>query len=139
MRAFLLSLAIGVVGCAPKYGIEDKTLRLAEQHRRTCYMIGLAEHMGEALLEQGLSIADVDYSLARANAEHFGSRMPTVVIEVDEPDMLCSASLSQLWTDTVYVYSKMIGVNPGSNPEVREVRDRSENLLSSFARGSGRT
>ena len=76
---------------------------------------------------------DVDYALARANAEHFGSKMPTVIIEVDDTDLLTSAVLSQLWTDAVFLYSAMIGVNPGSNPEVRQVRDRSEALLADFA------
>ncbi len=81
----------------------------------------------------GLTIDDVDYALARANAEHFGTRMPTVTIEIDEPDLMTSAVLSQLWTDTAYVYSAMIGVNPGSNPEVRQVRDRAQGLLADVA------
>ncbi len=86
----------------------------------------------------GLTIDDVDYALARANADHFGTRMPTVTIEVDEPDLMTSAVLSQLWTDTAYVYSAMIGVNPGSNPEVRQVRDRSDAVLVETARARRR-
>ena len=84
----------------------------------------------------GLSIADVDYVLARANVVHFGTMMPTITIEIDEPDLLCSATLSQLWADTVFVYSTMIGVNPGSNPQVRHVRDRADQLLTDFTRAS---
>jgi len=82
----------------------------------------------------GLTIADVDYALARANVDHFGTIMPTVSIEVDRATLPASAVLSQLWTDTVYCYAVMIGVNPGSNPEVRNVRDRSDSLLAGFGR-----
>ncbi|MEW6088267.1 MAG: hypothetical protein AB1498_08185 [bacterium] len=82
----------------------------------------------------GLNIADVDYALALANADHFGKLMPTIKIEVEEVNLLTSAVLSQLWADITYSYSLLIGVNPGSNPEVRLVRDRSEILLAEFAK-----
>jgi hypothetical protein len=74
----------------------------------------------------------VDYILARANADHFGTKMPTITITVEDVDLLLSATLSQLWADTVYCYSLMVGVNPGSNPEVRYVRDRADTLLSQY-------
>jgi hypothetical protein len=83
---------------------------------------------------RGLSIADVDYALAKANAEHFGTLTPTITIEIDQPSLMDSAVLSQLWTYTVYCYSLLVGVNPGSNPEVRHVRDRSDTLLADFSK-----
>ncbi len=77
----------------------------------------------------GLSVAEVDYILGKANADHFSTKMPVITIEMDDPTLLDSATLSQLWTDMVYCYSLMLGVNPGSNPEVKLVRDRSDALL----------
>lgn len=81
---------------------------------------------------KGLGVADVDYALAKANLERFGAIMPTIGIEVEKVDLFTSALLSQLWADTTYCYSVFVGVNPGSNPEVRFVRDRSEQLLANF-------
>lgn len=83
----------------------------------------------------GLTIDAVDFALAKANADHFGQLMPTITIEVDDPSLTHSFILSQLWTDVVYCYSRMVGVNPGSNPEVRHVRDRADQLMISVARG----
>ena len=83
---------------------------------------------------RGLSVADVDYALARANEDHFSTRMPTIAIELERPNLEHSAILSQLWADLTYCYAKLLSLNPGSNPEVRLVRDRSESLLEEFAR-----
>ena len=82
---------------------------------------------------RGLNIADVDYALGKANAQHFATKMPTITIELGDPDLMDSATLSQLWTDVVYCYSLLMGVNPGSNPEVKLVRDRADALLTEFA------
>jgi len=34
-----------------------------------------------------------------------------------------------LWSDITFFYSRMANVDPGSNPEVKYVRDRSDKLL----------
>jgi hypothetical protein len=83
---------------------------------------------------QSLTIADVDYALARANADHFSKRMPTILIELEKPNLMHSAVLSQLWADLTYCYACLVRLNPGSNPEVRLVRDRSDELLEKFVR-----
>ena len=84
----------------------------------------------------GLTVAAVDYALGKANADHFATKMPAVTIELEEPDLMISATLSQLWTDIVYCYSLMLGVNPGSNPEVKLVRERSDALLAEHAKAN---
>ncbi len=45
-----------------------------------------------------------------------------------------SAVLGQLFADVTFVYSRMMGIDPGSNPEVKFVRQRSAELLKGFAR-----
>jgi len=78
----------------------------------------------------GLGAADVDLILALANAKRCSEKMPTVLIVVDRPDLTASAWLGQLWADTTLVYSRLIGVDPGSNPEVKAVRTRAAQWLS---------
>ena len=46
-----------------------------------------------------------------------------------------SAVLGQLFSDVTFVYSRLMGIDPGSNPEVKFVRERSAKLLSAFAAG----
>ena len=82
---------------------------------------------------RGLSVHDVDWILARANADHFGTKMPTIVLDIEQVDYEATAVLSQLWADVCFVYTSLLGINPGSNPEVRHVRDRSEFLLSQYS------
>ncbi len=78
----------------------------------------------------GLTAAEVDLILALANAKRCSEKMPTVAIVVDRPDLTASAWLGQLWADTTLVYSRLIGVDPGSNPEVKAVRTRAAQWLS---------
>lgn len=78
----------------------------------------------------GLTAADVDLILALANAKRCSEKMPTVLVVVDQPDLIASAWLGQLWADTTLVYSRLIGVDPGSNPEVKSVRTRAAEWLS---------
>ncbi|MCL2317878.1 MAG: hypothetical protein FWC44_02320, partial [Methanomassiliicoccaceae archaeon] len=44
-----------------------------------------------------------------------------------------SAVLGQLFADITFIYSAMIGVDPGSNPEVTSIRIASTSFLSSAA------
>lgn len=78
----------------------------------------------------GLTAADVDLILALANVKRCSEKMPTILIAVDRPDLAVSAWLGQLWADTTLAYSRLIGVDPGSNPEVKAVRSRATQWLS---------
>jgi hypothetical protein len=61
--------------------------------------------------------------------------MPSFLIRVcGELSMDHSAVLGQLFSDVTFVYSRMAGIDPGSNPEVKFVRERSGQLLGDFAR-----
>lgn len=80
-----------------------------------------------------LSAADVDLVLALANVKRCSEKMPTILITVDSVGPAASAWLGQLWADTTLVYSRLIGVDPGSNPEVKAVRTRAASLLSDSA------
>ncbi len=77
----------------------------------------------------GLTPGQVDLVLSMANVQRCSEKMPTVLIAVDRIDLASSAWLGQLWADTTLVYSRLIGVDPGSNPEVKEVRTRAAELL----------
>jgi hypothetical protein len=78
----------------------------------------------------GLSAGDVDRVLALANVKRCSEKMPTVLIAVAEPDLRASAWLGQLWADVTLVYSRLVGADPGSNPEVKRVRTRASEWLS---------
>ncbi len=82
----------------------------------------------------GLGPADVDLVLTLANAKRCSEKMPTVLITVDEAGLTTSAWLGQLWADTTLVYSRLIGVDPGSNPEVKAVRTRAAEWLADKAK-----
>jgi hypothetical protein len=61
--------------------------------------------------------------------------MPTILIGVpNRIAMAHAAVLGQLFADVTYIYSKMIGVDPGSNPEVASIRETSTRFLSSAAK-----
>jgi hypothetical protein len=81
----------------------------------------------------GLTAAETDLILALANVKRCSEKMPTVLIAVDQPDLEVSAWLGQLWADTTLVYSRLIGVDPGSNPEVKAVRTRAAEWLADKA------
>ncbi len=77
----------------------------------------------------GLTPAQTDLILALANAKRCSEKMPVVLITVERPDLTASAWLGQLWADVTLVYSRLIGVDPGSNPEVKAVRTRAGQWL----------
>lgn len=77
----------------------------------------------------GLSAHDVDLILALANVQRCSEKMPTLLVAVSNVDIDASAWLGQLWADTTLVYSRLIGVDPGSNPEVKAVRARAAQWL----------
>jgi hypothetical protein len=77
----------------------------------------------------GLTAAETDLVLTLANAKRCSEKMPVVLITVDQPDLNASAWLGQLWADVTLVYSRLIGVDPGSNPEVKAVRTRAGQWL----------
>jgi len=77
----------------------------------------------------GLTPRTTDLVLALANVQRCSEKMPTVLITVDGPDLAVSAWLGQLWADTTLVYSRLIGADPGSNPEVKAVRTRAATYL----------
>ncbi|MBX3396027.1 MAG: hypothetical protein KF841_11735 [Phycisphaerae bacterium] len=78
---------------------------------------------------KGLTAADVDLILALANVKRCSEKMPTLLITVDAPSLEASAWLGQLWADITLVYSRLIGVDAGSNPEVKAVRTRAAQWL----------
>ena len=83
----------------------------------------------------GLKLGDEEVILALANYKRFSEVMPSFLIRVcGEPSMAHSAVLGQLFSDVTFVYSRMAGIDPGSNPEVKFVRERSGQLLGNFAR-----
>jgi hypothetical protein len=78
----------------------------------------------------GITPTDADLILALANVKRCSEKMPTVLIAVEQADLACSAWLGQIWADTTLVYSRLIGVDAGSNPEVKAVRTRAAQWLS---------
>ena len=72
----------------------------------------------------GLSAGDVDLILTLANVKRCSEKMPTILITTPRADLRTSAWLGQLWADLTLVYARLIGVDPGSNPEVKAVRTR---------------
>ena len=84
----------------------------------------------------GLTLGDEEAALSLANFKRFGEVMPSLLLTVKgELSMAHSAILGQLSSDVTFVYSRLMGIDPGSNPEVKFVRERSARLLSAFASG----
>ena len=84
----------------------------------------------------GLTLGDEEAALSLANYKRFGEIMPSLLLTVKgELNMGHSAILGQLFSDVTFVYSRLMGIDPGSNPEVKFVRERSAKLLSAFAAG----
>ena len=83
----------------------------------------------------GMELGDEEVVLSLANYKRFSEVMPSFLIRVCGPLSLDhSAVLGQLFSDVTFVYSRMTGIDPGSNPEVKFVRERSGQLLGDFAR-----
>ncbi len=82
----------------------------------------------------GLRYGQEEMILAEANYQRFAEIMPTFKIVV-HGDLTTghAATLGQLWADVTFCYSRMMNVDPGSNPEVKHVRDRSARLLAEYA------
>ncbi len=76
-----------------------------------------------------LTLPEVDLVLALANVKRCSEKMPTLLITVNTADLTASAWLGQLWADITLVYSRLIGADPGSNPEVKTVRTRAAEWL----------
>lgn len=88
---------------------------------------------------RGLSFGDEEKILAEANVQRFSELMPTIKITVHgDLTLELAAVLGQLWSDLTFFYSRMMNVDPGSNPEVKYVRDRADELLAEAARKNGR-
>lgn len=83
---------------------------------------------------QGLHFGDEEVILAFANYKRFADLMPTILIEIPrEPSLKHAAVIGQLFADVTFIYSRFNGLDPGSNPEVKSVRERSAQLLSKVA------
>jgi hypothetical protein len=82
-----------------------------------------------------LRFGDEEKILAEANYQRFSELMPVIKVTV-HGDLIPAhaAVLGQLWSDVTFFYSRMVGVDPGSNPEVKFVRDRADRLLVEGAR-----
>ncbi len=79
---------------------------------------------------EGLIFGEEEKILAEANYQRFSELMPTIKITVNgSPSLSHAAVLGQLWSDITFCYSRMMNVDPGSNPEVKYVRDRAAMLL----------
>lgn len=79
---------------------------------------------------EGYKFGEDELVLAEANFLRFAELMPAIKIDVlGDLSLKHLSVLSQLWTDVTYCYSKLMGVDPGSNPEVKFVRDRATDLL----------
>lgn len=82
----------------------------------------------------GLILGDEEVILCLANYRRFSEVMPAVLLAVPgETTLEHSAIIGQLFADVTYMYSRMVGIDPGSNPEVKFVRERSAGLLSEIA------
>jgi len=82
----------------------------------------------------GLTFGDDEVMLAEANYQRFAELLPCIKIMVDGPvNEEHAAVLGQLWADVTFFYSKLMNIDPGSNPEVKHVRDRAADLLTAGA------
>ncbi len=80
---------------------------------------------------KGLTYGDEEKIMAEANYLRFSELMPAIKINVlGKLTLTHAAFLGQFWSDLTFCYSRMMNVDPGSNPEVKHVRDRSAKLLS---------
>jgi len=86
-------------------------------------------------LHKGIVLGEDETILTEANFQRFSQVMPCIKITLlGKPNLHHAAILGQLWADITYVYSKIMNIDPGSNPEVKFVRDRSAELLAEYAK-----
>jgi len=84
---------------------------------------------------EGLLLGDEEVILSFANYKRFSELMPTILLEIPcKPSLKHEALISQLFADITFIYSRLNGIDPGSNPEVKFVRERSAELLSKVAK-----
>jgi len=84
---------------------------------------------------KGLHFGDEDVIFAMANYRRLSELMPTIFIGVPgKVSMSHSAVLGQLFADITFIYSNMINVRSGENPEVQSIRENSSRFLSSGAK-----
>ncbi len=98
--------------------------------------IKVLEHEIDAIDQNhaGIKLGQEEVCLSGANSERFIELgMPTIMIKVDSLDVQTLAYLNMFFADITLVYSKLYGIDPGSNPEVKYVRDRSAKTLISAA------
>ncbi|MDR2737008.1 MAG: hypothetical protein LBB49_05535 [Gracilibacteraceae bacterium] len=82
----------------------------------------------------GLHYGDEEVVLAMANYKRFAEVMPAMLIEVPgAPSLRLSAVLGQIFADVTFIYSRLMWIDPGSNPEVKFVRERSAAMLAQVA------
>jgi hypothetical protein len=83
---------------------------------------------------EGLKYGDEEIILAEANFARFSDLIPCIKITIHgRPGLMHAAVLSQLWADITFCYSRLKSIDPGSNPEVKHVRDRAATLLAEGA------
>jgi hypothetical protein len=83
---------------------------------------------------KGLIYGDEEIILTEANFQRFSELMPCIKITIHgRPNLKHAAVLSQLWADITFCYSRLKNIDPGSNPEIKFVRDRAAQLLSEGA------
>lgn len=79
---------------------------------------------------KGLRFGDEEIILAEANYQRFSEIMPSLKVTLHGPlNEKHAAVISQLWADMTFCYSRLQHIDPGSNPEVKAVRDRAASLL----------
>lgn len=77
-----------------------------------------------------LTFGQEEEMLIDANVQRCAEVMPTIKISIKgTPNLDHAVVLGQLWMDTTFVFSRLMNVDPGSNPEVKFVRDRASELL----------
>ncbi|NQT21659.1 MAG: hypothetical protein HQ592_18280 [Planctomycetes bacterium] len=78
----------------------------------------------------GLRFGDEEIILAEANYVRLSELMPCVRITLHgRPSLEHAAVIGQLWADITFWYSRLMNIDPGSNPEVKVVRERAATLL----------
>jgi len=78
----------------------------------------------------GLRFGDEERILAESNYVRLSELMPCVKVMLHgRPAIEHAAVISQLWADITFCYSRLMNIDPGSNPEVKAVRDRAVKLL----------
>ena len=81
----------------------------------------------------GLSPQDTLYALAKANASRISQLLPSILIELEQPNLETAAALSTLFEDIAVYYTALTSQDPNSNPEVAAVRTLGAESLKNYA------